>query len=677
MRRQTFVFLLFFATLAVAAPEDSSRIRKARRLETSAEPQAALRKEVKRRSAGRSHLQVEMAATPQAEQLQEMERRGLRVVEYLSDTGFVLAAEDGSNLDGLDVLAAARPRSEDKISPLLKKAETSGESDALVVEFFSDVEPAEARALLDEQGFDVVEHPDMMEHQMLVRPGLRPLSELVEWDEVANVFPASEELSRGERVRGCRGAMAGLGYVGQVVATVGNGWDGTGVGSADLGYYFEKLTTKVDETSAKQSFLAAFSEWAKYASLTFSPASGPLVAHTLNILFATGDHSDGYPFDGQSGALAHTFYPAPPNSAPIAGDMHFDDAEEWVTGADISAYSVDLFSVALHEAGHALGLGHSDQPGSVMYPYYQRVTQPTSEDIATLQTLYAAPETATEEPDPLTLTIQSPSVFPYSTTSTTAALSGAVTGGTGDVSVNWSTTRGYAGVATGGRTWSIAALPLQLGDNVTTITATDEAATQASKTVTITRTEPPTNPVLRITSPTSSSTYSTATSSVRLAGTASHSSGISRVAWVNASGSSGVATGTTSWQTGAIALKVGSNAITVTATSVAGTTAPATLTVNYSAGPDKTAPSISITYPASTSTTAYSPTISIRGTASYNTGVTAVKWSTSSGKSGTASGTTSWTASSIPLYTGSNTIVVRAYDAAGNTAWRSISVTRR
>jgi hypothetical protein len=56
-----------------------------------------------------------------------------------------------------------------------------------------------------------------------------------------------------------------------------------------------------------------------------------------------------------------------------------------------SAGSYDLFTVALHEAGHVLGLGDNADPTSVMYGTYTGVrTGLSAGDIANLQTLYGA-----------------------------------------------------------------------------------------------------------------------------------------------------------------------------------------------------------------------------------------------------------------------------------------------
>lgn len=51
-------------------------------------------------------------------------------------------------------------------------------------------------------------------------------------------------------------------------------------------------------------------------------------------------------------------------------------------------------------------------------------------------------------------------------------------------------------------------------------------------------------------------------------------------------------------------------------------------------------------------------------------------WTDSIGNTGSATGTTSWQTAGIPMRLGTNTITIRAYDAAGNCGWRSVTVTR-
>ena len=71
----------------------------------------------------------------------------------------------------------------------------------------------------------------------------------------------------------------------------------------------------------------------------------------------------------------------------------------------------------------------------------------------------------------------------------------------------------------------------------------------------------------------------------------------------------------------------------------------------------------------------YSSAVVFSGIDGDNVGVTAVKWSTNTGASGTATGTTNWTAT-IPLLVGTNVVTIRAYDAAGNSGWRAVTVVR-
>ena len=91
--------------------------------------------------------------------------------------------------------------------------------------------------------------------------------------------------------------------------------------------------------------------------------------------------------------------------------------------------------------------------------------------------------------------------------------------------------------------------------------------------------------------------------------------------------------------------------------------------------PDTTPPAISIKLPTANPTfTTANGTFSLSGTASDNESVTKVTWSNQQGGNGTATGTTSWSASGISLQPGANLLTITAFDPAGNFSSANLQV---
>ncbi|KAK4835200.1 hypothetical protein QYF36_006711 [Acer negundo] len=128
-----------------------------------------------------------------------------------------------------------------------------------------------------------------------------------------------------------------------------------------LTYTFNSTAQVPASLNIKSVFQSAFQKWAGVTRFSFKevPENSPA---DIVIGFHRLDHGDGDPFDGFEGVLAHAF-------PPSYGLCHFDGDEMW--SPNPGPNEVDLESVAMHELGHILGLGHEPtKPEAIMFPTF-------------------------------------------------------------------------------------------------------------------------------------------------------------------------------------------------------------------------------------------------------------------------------------------------------------------
>ena len=177
------------------------------------------------------------------------------------------------------------------------------------------------------------------------------------------------------------------------------GWSTPKWKKLDLTFALENTTPQNDQ--AKLVISAAFAAWAECSTLSFR-----LVDITqspdIEVKFASWRHDPpkDCSFDGPGGVKAHAFYP------PL-GKAHFDEDEDW-------SNDCELYSVALHEIGHLLGLGHSFHKTSIMFAYFNSEfvkerceggnSRPlSSHDIDNIRSLYGS-ESCNKAEDPPVVT---------------------------------------------------------------------------------------------------------------------------------------------------------------------------------------------------------------------------------------------------------------------------------
>lgn len=184
-------------------------------------------------------------------------------------------------------------------------------------------------------------------------------------------------------------------------ATSGNAWpnselitisfmpDGTDLGgvASDLQSTFN---AKFGSAAVWQNqILKAAQYWAQQTNINFAVVSDN-GDYAGGGLFQQGDPGFGDirigGFNFGSSALAQVYLPPPINNYSIAGDIQFNTGITFNVGS-----TYDLFTVAMHEFGHALGMYHSTVSTATLYPTYNGVdTALNADDISGIRSVYSA-----------------------------------------------------------------------------------------------------------------------------------------------------------------------------------------------------------------------------------------------------------------------------------------------
>jgi hypothetical protein len=193
-------------------------------------------------------------------------------------------------------------------------------------------------------------------------------------------------IQASSQIRYDDGGLSASGLERNQFSVQGNSWN-----DRIIRYFFQNTTSDINQAVARQQVRDAFALWQAQARLYFIEVCSATDADIV-IFWGTGNHGDASSFDGLNGVLAHAYFP-PPNGGAIAGDIHFDDDETWTELQRANGTQpIDLFTVALHEIGHSLGLNHTNISGAIMEgTYVGSRRQLAQDDIDGIRSIYGAP----------------------------------------------------------------------------------------------------------------------------------------------------------------------------------------------------------------------------------------------------------------------------------------------
>ncbi len=154
------------------------------------------------------------------------------------------------------------------------------------------------------------------------------------------------------------------------------------------GYQYDRYIVEVDY---RQAIREAFAAWEAVANIDFVETTD-----STNAGIRLGwDAIDG-PFRvvGEAsyfGVSDSNFNAAAPRYSITKAEIRFDTAETWSASKTPPVNVSSLYSVALHEIGHAIGLGHSTDLQTIMYPTNSGLSALGTGDINGIRVIYGTP----------------------------------------------------------------------------------------------------------------------------------------------------------------------------------------------------------------------------------------------------------------------------------------------
>jgi len=167
--------------------------------------------------------------------------------------------------------------------------------------------------------------------------------------------------------------------------------DGTDTGGGTQSN-LHSLLGSTSDAAWQREILRAFQTWANHANINIGlVADSGLAMGSTGLLQGDSRFGDiriaARPLTtGEDGSIAQAVE-FDPSAGTWSGDLFLNSDFSFGFGGAAGLY--DLYTVALHEAGHSLGLGHNEtDPTSIMWEHFTPGAGLNAADIAALQALY-------------------------------------------------------------------------------------------------------------------------------------------------------------------------------------------------------------------------------------------------------------------------------------------------